>query len=165
MVRSNLNEWFQRTTHFMNTFFLNPIVSIFHNIIGKNNNVNLADFGTKFTIMINSLYYSCKHWNVHVYSCIATTQNKIFKTSLQFPRKISSFDDLCHVHLTCTFPRAFYWDTTAGMWLSHLTLTREEHGPNVHQKNAVWCPSRITLKTHYVQSQNKLDHWKARLIS
>ena len=50
------------------------------------------------------------------------------------------------------------------MWLSHLTLTHEKHGLNVHERHAVWCPSRITLKTHYVQLQYKLDHWKARLI-
>ena len=48
------------------------------------------------------------------------------------------------------------------MWLSHLTLTltSENHGPHIHEKHAVWCPSRITLKTHYpwsLESQtNKL---------
>ena len=60
MVRSNLNAWFQRATliPFINNC-KNPIVLIFHTIIlkiGKNNNVNLADFGAKFTVMSHSLY-------------------------------------------------------------------------------------------------------------
>ena len=61
----------------MNKLFKKPIVFIFHTIIGKNNNVNLVDFGAKFSIMSSSLYTTVVNiGNVHVYSCVATTQNK-----------------------------------------------------------------------------------------
>ena len=68
MVRSNLNAWFQRATliPFINNC-KNPIVLIFHTIIlkiGKNNNVNLADFGAKFTVMSHSLYIT-----LEIYMC------------------------------------------------------------------------------------------------
>ena len=81
MVRRNLNAWFQRTT-LIPCINKKTIAFIFHTIIGKNNNVNLADFGAKFT-HCNSLYITVVnignvHVHVHVYSCIATTQNKFF---------------------------------------------------------------------------------------
>ena len=65
----------------------------FHIIIGKNNNVNLADFGAKFTIMSNSLYITVvniANVHVHVYSCI---EQKLVKLYINFQGEISSFDD------------------------------------------------------------------------
>ena len=89
MVRSNFECMVSKNnSHSMHTVFKNPIVFIFHTIIiiGKNNNINFADFGAKFTIMSNSLYITVVNiGNVHsTQYTVHNTEQKFLKLHINF---------------------------------------------------------------------------------